>query len=117
MAKRQRQAIAVGLLALSGAVGAQDWNSLGGAEKSVLAPLAGQWNGLPQEERTHLLEAAKHYPKMSPAEQDKFRARLPEWGKLDPAARKAARENYDKIKNLPPDQQQKILEKLRSQEK
>ena len=116
MVKRQLHAIALGL-ALSGAVNAQDWNSIGSAEKSVLAPLSGQWAALPQEERTHLLEAAKHYPKMSPAEQDKFRARLPEWGKLDPAARKAARENYDKIKNLPPDQQKKVMEKLRSQER
>lgn len=116
MVKRQLQAIALGL-ALSGAVNAQDWNSIGSAEKSVLAPLSGQWGALPKEERTHLLEAAKHYPKMSPAEQDKFRARLPEWGKLDPAARKAARENYDKIKNLSPEQQKKVMEKLRSQER
>ena len=118
MAERQRQVIALCLgLALSGAANAQDWDSLGSPEKSVLAPLSGQWNSLPQDERTHLLGAAKHYPKMSPTEQEKFRARLPQWGKLDPASRKAARENYDKIKNLPTDQQQKILEKLRSQDR
>ena len=53
---------------------------------------------------------------MTPAEQENFRARLPEWGKLDPAARKAARENYDKLKNLPPDQREKLKEKLRAQD-
>ena len=72
---------------------------------------------MPQDERKYFLDAAQQYPKMSPAEQDNFRARLPEWGKLDPAARKTARENYDKIKNLSPDQKQKLLEQLRSKEK
>jgi len=103
-------------MALAAGAAAQDWNSLGGQEKSVLAPLSSQWNSLPQEERNHLLDAAKHYPKMSPAEQDKFRARLPEWSKLDSAARKAARENYERLKNLPPDQQQKLKDRLRSQD-
>ena len=51
MAKKQLQAVAISLgLALAGASAAQDWNSLGGQEKSVLAPLSSQWNSLPQEE-------------------------------------------------------------------
>ncbi len=84
------------------------WKKVPAAEKSILAPLEPQWSILPGHQQRKLLGAAKHYPKLTPIEQERFQERLRSWSSLTPAQRADARDKYQSLTNLPAEKQQEI---------
>ena len=102
----------------AGAAGTADqgprWETLSPDMQQVLAPVAGDWDGMPGYQRQRLLSAAKHYPKLSPAEQARFRARLPDWAKLSHEKRKEARETFKKFHALPTEKREAIKQRWKN---
>ncbi|MDX1375358.1 MAG: DUF3106 domain-containing protein [Burkholderiales bacterium] len=76
--------------------GAQDarWDALAPAQREILAPLAGQWDGLDAASRTRWLGVAKRYPKMTPVGQKRVQTRMKKWAALTPQQREEARAKY-----------------------
>ena len=99
----------------SGAVAADAkpplWSQLSPADQQVLAPLGQEWNHLPGIQRKRLLGVAKHYPGMTPKEQQRVQLRIKDWAKLTPAQRNLARKKYQKMKQLPPEKRQELKQK------
>lgn len=69
------------------------WQSLNNAQKSALAPLAGEWDQMENYRRKKWLSIAERYERMSPAEQQRLQEKMRDWSKLTPDQRLAAREN------------------------
>ncbi|NDU92462.1 MAG: DUF3106 domain-containing protein, partial [Ferrovum sp.] len=51
---------------------------------------------------------AKHYPSLTPAEQARFQARIPEWTHLPRKDRETARQNFKKFHGLPPEKKEEV---------
>ena len=83
-------------------------------QRQLLAPVATDWNGFSSPKKQRLLNVAKRYPDMSPAEQAKIRERLPHWTELPQTTRDEARNNMKKLLQLPPDERKRTEEKLRA---
>jgi hypothetical protein len=84
------------------------WAQLSVEQQKILAPIASEWDKLPDAQRRRLLAAAKQYPTLTPQQQQRFTARLPEWSQLSLEQRRLARERYKKFRSLPPEQQAAI---------
>lgn len=79
-----------------------NWSELGVVQQRILAPLAPEWNGMPELARKKWLQIAEAYPKYTPAQQQRLQTRMADWVKLTPEQRHRARENYQTTKSLPP---------------
>ena len=90
------------------------WHELTPQQRQILTPVAGEWNGFSRPKKHRLLNVAKRYPDMSPAEQLKIQARLPHWTELPQTTRDEARNNMKKLLQLPPDERKRTEEKLRA---
>ena len=90
------------------------WHELTPQQRQILTPVAGEWNGFSGPKKQRLLNVAKRYPDMSPAEQLKIQARLPHWTELPQTTRDEARNNMKKLLQLPPDERKRTEEKLRA---
>ncbi len=123
----ERQRMTIALIALSfsltlllsiAAVAAQapqkivqmqpSWAQLAPAQQKILAPLAGEWEHLSNLQRKRILATTNRYPKMKPAEQQRYSERLLGWAKLSMEQRDAARKRYRRFQSLPPDQREQI---------
>ncbi len=62
-------------------------------------------------QRTRLLAVAAKYPQLTPQQQRRFQKRLTTWSSLTKEQRELARENYKKLKRLPPRKQQAVKQK------
>ncbi|WP_425218805.1 DUF3106 domain-containing protein [Ralstonia solanacearum] len=78
-----------------------NWSELGILQQRILAPLAPEWNGMPELARKKWLQIAQAYPKYTPAQQQRLQTRMADWVKLTPEQRHRARENYQTSKSLP----------------
>src|SRR3990172_9644464 len=70
------------LLCLAGAparAAAESWTSLTPAQQEALAPLAQQWDTLPEKQKHNLLITAKRYQHMTPEQKQRYHDRLPVW--------------------------------------
>ena len=90
------------------------WHELTPVQRHILTPVAADWNGFSAQKKQRLLNVAKRYPDMSPAEQAKIRERLPHWTELPQTTRDEARNNMKKLLQLPPDERKRTEEKLRA---
>lgn len=77
------------------------WHELTPQQRQILTPVASEWNGFSGPKKQRLLNVAKRYPDMSPAEQLKIQARLPHWTELPQTTRDEARNNMKKLLQLP----------------
>ncbi len=77
-----------------------DWNKLTPAQRSALAPLAGDWNRLDTFRKEKWLELADRFATMSETDQARMQKRMQEWVRLSPEQRRIARENYTRVKKL-----------------
>ena len=84
------------------------WVQLAPEQQKILAPVADDWDQLPDSRRQRILATVKHYPKMKPAEQQRYSERLVDWAKMSAEQRRVARERYKKFQSLPPGQQEQI---------
>lgn len=106
------------LLGLAASVGAAPplleqpkWVELSQQQREVLAPLAGEWNGLKSYRKKKWLEIAQRYALLSPDEQSRLQRRMQAWVKLTPAQRNQARQQYKNLQKEPPAQRQAIQQK------
>ncbi|MRS99635.1 DUF3106 domain-containing protein [Ralstonia pickettii] len=78
-----------------------NWTELTIVQQRIFAPLAQEWNGLPELARKKWLQIAQAYPKYTPAQQQRLQTRMADWVKLTPEQRHRARENFQTTKSLP----------------
>ena len=86
------------------------WSELTPAQKQVLAPLQGEWDGFDTRRRKKWVAIADRYPKMKPAEQQRLQKRMTDWVKLTPAQRQQAREKYQQMRKLSAERRQQLQE-------
>ncbi|GGP26052.1 DUF3106 domain-containing protein [Silvimonas amylolytica] len=87
-----------------------EWAGLDPAQREVLAPVAGQWDQLPEDSKTTLMRVAKRYENLSPEQQDRVRDRIGQWASMSHEERERARENYRKFKAMSPAQRQQLIQ-------
>lgn len=78
-----------------------NWSELTIVQQRILAPLAPEWNGMPELARKKWLQIAHAYPKYTPAQQQRLQTRMVDWMKLTPEQRHRARENFQTTKSVP----------------
>jgi hypothetical protein len=103
--------IALFYLACTGfsyAESAPTWMQLSIPQRTALTPIAYDWDYLPAEQRFKLLKVVKEFAKLTPRQQQIFYTRLKPWTRMTQAQRDAARENFNKLRELPPSEQSQI---------
>ena len=80
--------------------GGTRWAELSPAHRKVLAPLAGDWNGLDARSKERWMDVAGRYPKMAPDEQQRANQRMGEWAHMTVAQRQQARMNFQETRSL-----------------
>ncbi len=78
-----------------------NWSELTIVQQRILAPLAPEWNGMPELARKKWLQITQAYPKYTPAQQQRLQTRMADWVKLTPEQRHRARENFQTTKSVP----------------
>lgn len=92
------------------------WKDLKVEEQQALAPVAQDYDKLPDGARLNFYKAAQRYPKLTPVEKARFKSQITEWAKMHPEERKKAREKYKKYKELPPEKRKEVKEKWHERE-
>ncbi len=87
------------------------WAQLSTEQKSILAPLAGEWDSMDGFRRKKWLGIAQRYPSLSPDEQARMQRRMTDWAKLTPEERKRAREKYQSLQKAPPEKKEAVKQK------
>ena len=87
------------------------WNSLGPQQKTILAPLAGEWDKMDNIRRKKWLGIAERYPGMKPDEQHRVQDRMREWANLAPEQRAKIRDSYKEFNQLPAEQKKVVKQK------
>lgn len=87
------------------------WNTLNPVQKSILAPLAADWNSMENLPRKKWLGIAERYPTMKPDEQRRLQERMREWASLTPEQRSKVRGTYKDFNQLPPEQKAVVKQK------
>ena len=84
------------------------WVELTPAQQKILAPLSAEWDQMDATRRKKWIVIAGRYPKMKPQEQQRLQKNMTDWAKLTPAQRKVARDKYQTLKKLPPEQRREV---------
>ena len=84
------------------------WAQLTEQQRSVLSPLAGEWDALRPWQREKLLDIAKEYPKMDAQKQQRIQHQLVKWSRMTPYERENARKRYQQFQNLSPEKKEML---------
>jgi hypothetical protein len=87
------------------------WNELTIQQKTVLAPLGGDWDAMEYYRRKKWIGIAVRFPAMTPDEQRRIQGQMQEWGKLTPEQRRLAREKFQTVNQLPSEKKQELKQK------
>ena len=87
------------------------WAELSQEQKSILAPLAGEWDKMDGFRRKKWLGIAQRYPSLGADEQARMQRRMTDWAKLTPEERKRAREKYQSLQKAPPEKKEAVKQK------
>lgn len=87
------------------------WIELPQAQRQALAPLADDWEHLDLQTKKKWVEIANRFPKMSPDEQGRSQQRMREWARLTPEQRRTARDSFERIRAMNPEQRAEMLRK------
>jgi hypothetical protein len=87
------------------------WNELTIQQKSVLAPLGGDWDAMEYYRRKKWIGIAVRFPKMTPEEQQRIQGQMQEWTKLTPGQRQLAREKFQTVTQLPTEKKEALKQK------
>lgn len=87
------------------------WNELTIQQKTVLAPLGGDWDAMEYYRRKKWIGIAVRFPAMTPDEQRRVQSQMQEWGKLTPEQRRLAREKFQTVTQLPSEKKQELKQK------
>lgn len=88
-----------------------NWSALTSDQKTILAPLASEWNAMEAFRRKKWLGVSLRYPDMSQEEQASVQRNMREWARLAPSERKAAREKFKTLQKFPPEDRQAVKQK------
>ncbi|MDP2108646.1 MAG: DUF3106 domain-containing protein [Rhodocyclaceae bacterium] len=88
-----------------------NWSVLSTEQKTILAPLAAEWEAMESFRRKKWLGIAQRYPGMSPEEQASVQRNMKEWARLAPAERKAAREKFKALQQYPVEERLAVKQK------
>ena len=80
------------------------WQELTPAQQLSLQPLAENWNSLGEAQKRKWIAIAMNYPNLAPPEQEKLHSRMTEWVSLNQQQRTQARLNFAQSKQLTPTQ-------------
>lgn len=86
----------------------QPWTKLTPVQQEALAPVAGEWDTMPERLQKRLLATTTKYPQFSAKQKQRFQTRLTEWSKLTPEQRNRAREKYKAYSKIPPDKREEM---------
>lgn len=84
------------------------WAQLTDQQRSVLSPLAGEWDALRPWQREKMLDIAKEYPKMDAQKQQRIQHQLVKWSRMTPYERENARKRYQQFQNLSPEKKEML---------
>lgn len=87
------------------------WKELTVQQKTVLAPLGGDWDAMEYYRRKKWLGIAVRFPAMTPDEQRRVQGQMQEWAKLTPEQRRLAREKFQTVNQLPTEKKQELKQK------
>lgn len=87
------------------------WNELTVQQKTVLAPLGGDWDAMEYHHRKKWLGITVRFPNMAPDEQRRIQGQMQEWAKLTPEQRRLAREKFQAVNQLPTEKKQALKQK------
>lgn len=104
------------LLCMNAYAAKQSWPSLTINQREALAPIAQQWDTLPEMQQKRLLFTTKGFHKLSPAKKQLFHNRLVEWSKLTPEQRNRVREKYKAFKKISPEKREEVKRLVLQQE-
>lgn len=84
------------------------WAELSSEQKTVLSPLAGDWDQMEFWRRGKWLDIAQRYNAMGPEEQRRIQDRMRAWAKLTAEQRKAARARFENVQKATPEQREAL---------
>lgn len=84
------------------------WAQLTEQQKTVLAPLASEWDSLRPWQREKMLDIAKEYPKMDAQKQQRIQHQLVKWSRMTPYERENARKRYQQFQSLSPEKKEAL---------
>lgn len=119
---RLRVALALaGLLMAGGALaqalaatGPLVWDQLPVQQRTVLAPLRGDWASISPAQQQKWAEIARRFPGLPPEERGRVQQRLTEWSRLSPQERGSARFNFQEARQVSPQERQQQWEAYRA---
>lgn len=94
--------------------GGPDWRTLSPAQRHALAPLERDWSTIDPVRKQKWIELASRFDKMSPDERGRVQQRMSDWAHLSAKDRTEARMNYQRAKDLPPQERQARWEAYQS---
>ena len=90
------------------------WNQLSSPQQEALKPLAGEWDKLDNFRKKKWLGVAEKFSSMAPDAQKRLHARMGDWARMTPEQRRAARDNFQQAKTLPPEQKKAEWQKYQT---
>ena len=87
------------------------WSELTVPQKMILAPLADDWDSFEYYRQKQWLGITARFPTMSSGDQSRIQKQMQEWGKLTPAQRQKARENFLSTTQLPTEKKEQLKQK------
>ncbi|MFG6465853.1 DUF3106 domain-containing protein [Roseateles sp. BYS87W] len=94
------------LPAVSALAPAPTWQALNPAQRSLLAPLAQDWDHLSANQRSKWLSTTPRLAALPPAELTRLHERMRDWARLSPAERTDARVTFQVAQQVGADQRQ-----------
>jgi len=107
-------------------VGSSNWASLNPSQRTVLSPLASDWDALETTSQRKWLEVAARFHTLSPEQQARIKERMSDWARMSPNERLQARAGFqasqqgrsadlqakwEAYQALPAEQRQQLAEK------
>lgn len=96
------------------ATGPLVWDQLPVQQRTVLAPLRGDWASISPAQQQKWAEIARRFPALPPQERSRVQQRLTEWSRLSPQERGSARFNFQEARQLSPQERQQQWDAYRA---
>ncbi len=93
------------------------WAELNEQQRTVLTPLADQWDGLRAWQREKMLDIANEYPKMDTQKQQRIQQRLVKWSRMTPFERENARKRYQQFQSLSPEKKELLRKQWKAHQR
>lgn len=89
------------------------WAALTASQQTALRPLQAEWASIDADRKSKWLAVAARFPTMAPTDQQRLQDRMAEWARLTPAERGRARQNYQALRNVRPEERQALWDAYR----